>query len=289
MEGSRSISLKIAAPALLLAAALASGACQQPQPQPQGNELGPAAEPTAQLPTVPRLESLQRAAVLAAVAQAASAHAAGADDSAAQRALDGRQFELRIRFGCKGPSTALREQWLGWSFDEKSRTLRVRAKPTLAGEDSLVQELGGSEFEAIEGFWIPRPWLLQPICPAASAVRAAPADDVAAKDAMVDEPLPRWPRIGLAQFFSETDPRTGRRSMRPYEAVKTLDPDTRPGSQGFDLVLSGRLKALPDKRVIACSSKGAQSPPECIVAVDFDRVWIETPGTEELIAEWSAG
>ena len=271
---------------LFLAGLACLAACQQPKPQ--GNVQEPAAEPAPQLPTVPRLESLDRGAILAAVAQAASASAAGADDSTAQRALDGRQFEFRIRFGCRGPSAALREQWLGWSFDEVSRTLRVRAKPTLTGEDPLVQELGGGVFEAVEGFWVPRPWLLQPICPATVAVQTAPVDEVA-EDSKVAEPLPLWPRIGMAQFFSETDPRTGRRSVRPYEAVKTLDSGVAIDSQGLDLVLSGRLKALPGKRVIACRAKGAQSPPECIVSTEFDRVWIETPGSEKVIAEWSSG
>ena len=287
MEGPRSSPLKIAATPLLMTALVCLGACRQPQPQ--ANMQEPAGAPVQQLPTVPRLESLDRAAILAAVAQAASAHAAGSGDSASQRALDGRQFELRIRFGCKGPSPALREQWLGWSFDEASRTLRVRARPTLAGEDPLVQELGGSGFEAVEGFWIPRPWLLHALCPAAAAVEPAPSDDGAREDARVEEPLPRWPRIGIAQFFSETDPRTGRRAMRPYEAVKTLDPGSPVASRGFDLVLSGRLKALPDKRVIACTMKGAQSPPDCIISADFDRVWIEAPGSAEVIAEWSSG
>lgn len=286
MEGSRSSPLKITV-TLMMTALACLGACR-PQ-QPQANVQEPAGQPMQQLPTLPRLESLDRAAILAAVTQAASTHAAGASDSAAQRALAGRQFELRIRFGCKGPSTALREEWLGWSFDEASRTLRVRARPTLAGEDPLVQELVGNAFEAVEGFWIPRPWLLQPVCPAASAVQKAPADEVEGHEVKVDDPLPRAPRIGLARFFSVTDPRTGRRSMRPYEAVKTLAEGTRPGAQGFDLVLSGRLKALPDKRVIACSAEGAQSPPDCIVSAEFDRVWIERPGTEEVIAEWSTG
>ncbi len=288
MQGPRFSPPKIAAAPLLLAALAFLAACRQ-SPPPDENVQRPAPETSAQLPSVPRLASLDRGAILAAVAQAASAHAAGADDSAAQRALDGRQFELRIRFGCRGPSRALREQWLGWSFDEASRTLRVRARPTLAGDDPLVQELGGGGFEAVEGFWIPRPWLLQALCPAASAVEPAPADEVTAENAKAEEPLPRWPRIGVAQFFSETDPRTGRRSTRPYEAVKTLDPGTPLASQGFDLILSGRLKALPDKRVIACTAKGAQSPPDCIISADFDRVWIEAPGSAEVIAEWSSG
>ncbi|MEO8455985.1 MAG: hypothetical protein ABI454_12580 [Sphingomicrobium sp.] len=286
MGGPRSSPPRIAASACVIAALALFAACRQPQ-QP-GNVQEPSEQPAPEIPAMPRLESLDRTAILAAVAQAASAHAAGADDLAAQRRLDGRQFEFRIRFGCRGPSNDLPEQGLGWSRDPERGTLRVRAKPTLTGDDPLVQELGGARFEAVEGFWIPRPWLLQPVCPVAAAVQAA-VDEVAEEDAKVAEPIPRWPRIGIAQFYSETDPRTGRRSMRSYEAVKTMKPGQPIGSQGFDLVLSGRMKALPDKRVIACSAKGAQSPPDCIISADFDRVWIEASGSEEVIAEWTIG
>lgn len=281
-------------------------ACQ-PEPQGPGN-LQNADEPTLNLPAVPLPQPpLDRAAIFTAVAQAASAEAAGADDAEAQRALDGRQFETRIRFGCKGPSTELREEWLGWSFDREKGTLRVRAMPTILAEEQLLKTLGGDQFEAVEGFWIPRPWLLEAVCPATAAVSSAPAeraadpasDETSAQPAAapataaekkpITEQVPKWPRIGIAQFFTDTDPRTGRRSMRPYEAVKTLGPNQPIGSQGFNLVLSGRLTALPDKRVIACVAKGADSPPECIVSVDFDRVWIERPGDQEIIAEWGGG
>lgn len=292
----------------LLVALTMLGACQ---PDPQGpGDIQNADEPTLNLPQVPLPQpSVDRAAIFTAVAQAASAEAAGTDDAEAQRTLDGRQFEIRIRFGCKGPSTELREEWLGWSFDRETGTLRVRAMPTLLAEEQLVKALGGDQFEAVEGFWIPRPWLLVAACPAAAAVSSAPAEPAAdaatgkpgaapapaatpaaaAENKRITEPVPKWPRIGIAQFFTDTDPRTGRRSMRPYEAVKTLGPEQPVGSQGFNLVLSGRLKALPDKRVIACVAKGADSPPECIVSVDFDRVWIEKPGDREMIAEWGGG
>lgn len=292
---------------LHLLAALALLAACQPEPQDSGNTRN-AETPKLNLPAVPRPQPpLDRAGLFAAVAQAASAEASGADDTEAQRALDGRQFALRIRFGCKGPSSELREEWLGWSFDRESRTLRVRARPTLSAEENLVLELGGDQFEAVEGFWIPRPWLLTPACPATAAVSSKPAgpaaDEALAKtaaapvparaaavpDEPVIEPMPKWPRVGIAQFFTDTDPRTGRREMRPYEAVKTLNENQSIGSTGFNLVLSGRLKALPDKSVIACVAKGADSPPECIVSVDFDRVWIEKPADREIIAEWGGG
>jgi hypothetical protein len=58
------------------------------------------------------------------------------------------------------------------------------------------------------------------------------------------------------------------------------------GAVGFTLVLSGRLKALPDRRVILCSARGPDSPPECVVSAEFDRVWIEHPATKEVVAQW---
>jgi len=294
MGSPRSSPPSIAANACVIATLALLAACQQPQPQ--DNQQAPVEQPAPELPALPRSETLDRSAILAAVAQAASANSAGTDDSAAQRTLDGRQFEFQIRFGCRGPSTGLREQWLGWAVDAENNTLRVRARPTLNAQEPVVQRLGGDRFEAVEGFWIPRPWLLEAVCPANSAIDpSAPHPKQQAKVAgtvaqeQVTEQLPSSPRIGIAQFFSDTDPRTGRRSMRPYEAVKTLEPGHPLESQGFDLVLSGRLRALPDRRVIACVANGAQSPPDCIVSADFDRVRIEASGTQDVIAEWTSG
>ena len=285
----------------LVAVILAASACQPREPA--GNLDNAAEQATLNLPLVPKPQPpLDRAGLFAGVAQAASAAARGADDGEAQRLLDGRQFELRVRFGCQGPSNDLRDVWLGWSREAKSGTLRVRAMPTLGADDSLVRDVGGDEFEAVEGFWIPRPWLLEPACPANAAVLPATANlgadsasdgqpsrstkgKAAVQDMQSADPVPNWPKIGIAQFFTDTDPRTERRSMRPYEAVKTVDPNQPIGSQGFDLVLSGRLRALPGGRVIACLAKSPDNAPECIVSAQFDGVRIERPENREIIAK----
>ena len=273
--------------ALLLAAAAAS--CLQ-EPEPPENV---AQEPVTNRPAVVQPSpALDRAALLASVAQASSAAASGAELPGELRALDGRQFEVRIRFGCRGGSLQLRQDWLGWSHDPQSRTIRVRARPTITAEEPLVERLGG-EFEAVEGFWIPRPWLLQPACPAGAAIGApqtvqAPVGEDS-RAAGPSEPVPSSPRIGIAQFFTANDPRTGRRDDRAYEAVHTLLEGEAIGSQGFDLVLAGRLRSLAGRGPIACVSAGADRPPECIVSADFQRVWIEQPGTGEVIADWGGG
>lgn len=281
------------------AAVLAAAACK---PSGSAENLDNSADdPVLNLPVVPRPQPLDRAGLFAAVAQAASAEASGQDDAAAQRTLDGRQFELRIRFGCRGASQELRQEWLGWFRDLESGTLRVRAKPTLGADDPLVRELGGEDYEAVEGFWIPRPWLLDASCPAAAAViQAAGAEGAkqgsdsndrnrAANREEAADPVPNWPKIGIAHFFTETDPRTARRDMRAYEAVKTIDPKQPIGSTGFNLVLSGRLQALPDGRVIACVAKSPDNAPECVISAQFDRVRIERPDNKEIIAEWGGG
>lgn len=270
------------------------------------------------LPAVPLPQPpMGRAELLAAVARAASDAASGAGDTAAQRSLDGAQFELRIRFGCRGPAPDLAEAVLGWTFDPQERVLRVRAEPTISMDGEIAQQVlrqvDGAAFEAVEGFWIPRPWLLDPVCPAvpqggpsnarpgplaealARASRQPDAPTAASVRPPVEDvqesqaPPPAWPKVGIAQFFTDTDPRTRRRDMRPYQIVKTLAQGQTAGTQGFNLVLSGRLRALPGRKVIACVARGADTPPDCIVSAEFHRVWMERPDSREVLAEWGAG
>ena len=250
------------------------------------------------LPTLPVVAApLDRAALLGAVTQAASAAAGGVDDGQAQRELDGRQFELRLRFGCSGPTELADEKALSWRFDEAKRTVRLRAAPDISLKEALPAEIAADAFEAIEGFWVPRPWLLQsgcPVVPKASA-ETAPKDGAPepiapeTPSAAGEDPASALHLVGIAQFFSDTDSRTVRRGGRPYQATKALAEGQAPSAQGYDLVLSGRLKRLPGGRVIACRVEQADRPPQCLVSADFDRVWIERPDSRETIAEWNAG
>jgi len=250
------------------------------------------------VPALPAAVSvMDRAGLLAAVAQAASAAAAGLDDSGVQRKMDGQPFEIRLRFGCKGPSEADEKKVMSWRFDEASRTLRLRAQPDISIQGDVASALAGEAFEAVEGFWIPRPWLQQPVCPAMATPPApqpaAPLEEpkeeqASAEPAPVAAPPP--PKlVGIAQFFSATDSRTLRRDGRAYESTKALSVDESPSTEGYNLVLTGRLKRLPNGRVIACAVERPEQSPRCIASVDFDRVWIERPDTQATIAEWSAG
>lgn len=281
-------------------AGLALAGCrQQPDEAAPGNVTE---NRIVNLPAVPTPQApLDRAQLLSAVAEAASAAAAGTALPDDVKSLDGRQFELRIRFGCRGPAADLKSRWLGWSFDSQDRLIRVRAMPTLSKDDTLVSEVSGDQFEQVEGFWIPRPWLRQPVCPANAAVRnpaeAASNEDpnpeesaaAGASEAQPAALTPASPRIGIAQFFTDQDPRTRRRGNRPYEANRMLEEGQALSSQGFNLVLSGRLRALPGKGVIECVTRAADIPPDCVVSAEFLRVWMEQPESKEIIAEWGGG
>jgi hypothetical protein len=241
--------------------------------------------------------AFDREALIFAATRAASAHATGVDDRQAQRQLDGRQMEVRIRLGCEGPSGEAKQS--GWSFDAETRRLRVRAVPDLSLGDALIDQLVGQGAEEVEGFWLPRPWLLKAAClenaTTAPAERIPESAKAAAKqtserrDNQVTKPAApktRIARIGIAQVFTDADDRSRRRSGRAYESARDLPDVKQPGSQGFDLVLSGRLRAGVDGRVIHCGGGSAEGPPDCIASADIDRVWIELPSDRTIIADW---
>ena len=267
------------------------------------------------LPALPVVDPpMDREALLLAVARAASSAGLGLDDSSTQRKLDGRRFEVRLRFGCKPDGTATdADGRFSVRFDEKDRTLRLRASPDLGLDDAPVEALGKTAegasgeakvIEAAEGFWIRRPWLLADGCPTTSP------PDQAAMEMRVDasEPGQSQPltapegtsadsgspskkaneRVGLAEFYTSTDSRTGRRDERAYEVTKVLGEGEQPSTQGYNLVLSGRLRAQPLGRVISCWIAAPGESPRCIVSAQLDSVLIERPDSKQILAKWGS-
>jgi hypothetical protein len=266
----------------LLAGLVVLAGCRGSEPP----EPAPTPSPTAALPQLPQAEPpLDRRALLLAVGQAASDFALGRDDLERQRRLDGRRFEVVLRFGCEGDDLTTRQ----WTFDEETRVLRINVDPDVTTRAEAVTALGFEEFEAVEGFWIRQPWLLEADCPVRAARPAAEEDEEEEKaDDESSEPAALPPRIGLAHFFTAEDSRTQRREGRGYRSTVRLGPDETPSASGYDLVLSGRLKRLPDGRTIACTPSGFGAPPACIVSVSFDHVRIRRPDGVR-VAEWSRG
>jgi hypothetical protein len=252
--------------------------------------------------TVPKIipvpePPMNREQLLIATLRAASDFAAGTDDSKLQGSLSGKKFELRIRFGCEGPSKDSGAPY-GWTFNEKTSALKVRATPALSPRDPTVKAIAGQAFETVEGFWLRRPWLLAPVCPqkpepapetteqGATAETHGVKPENSAKPAVPESSPPQI--VGIAQFFTDTGPRTMRRSGRPYEATEKLD-TAQPPQGGFDLVLTGKLIALPNGRVIACTRPETGERPACLISVEFGKVAIERADTREQLAQWGSG
>lgn len=249
---------------------------------------------------------MDRATLLSRVAAAASAAALRQDDTAAQRELDGRALEVRLRFGCTGDVNATNA--FSVDFNEEDRTLRIRAAPNLTRNDPIVAAIAGETVEAVEGFWLPRPWLLSDGCPALpSPSQVAPADGQTDQEPRPSKPplvrpsdgkaapdAPGAPtpsasqRIGIGRFYSATDSRTGRRDKRAYQAVSVLPANKQPSVEGYNLVLSGRLRQAPGGRVIVCRPANADTPPDCVVSADIDQVWVENPRTKDVLANWGS-
>ncbi len=276
----------------LLAAGLLFAGCR-PAAEESEQPPAPVSNAAAQRPPLPVPQAMDRAALLQAVARVASATALGTDVQSALNGLDGRPFELRIRFGCPGAVQPAAAGPFRIRFEPDTRTLRLTAAPHLTLDEPWIADLAGEGVETVEGFWMRRPWLLEPGCPAAPAAaaaeQAAPGATGTATASSPAEPLPPGQRVGIAQFFTEADSRTRRRDRRAYEATVTLAEGQQPSPLGYDLVLSGRLRELVAGGVIACHVRSADAPPDCVIAAQFDRVRFERPDTKEVIAEWGAG
>lgn len=235
---------------------------------------------------------MNREQLLIATLRAASNYATGVDDAKLQTALAGKKFEFRIRFGCDDPHKNASNEAFDWTYNPQTRALKVRATPALSPMDAPVKAIAGEAFETVEGFWLRRPWLLTPACPRDDEVatpEGAPAATAKSVNGKAEASAPASSHaIGIAQFFTATGPRTMRRSGRPYEATKRLETDE-PPSGGFDLVLTGRLVALPNGRVIACTRSGADERPACLISVEFGKVAIERADIHEQLAQWGSG
>ena len=243
---------------------------------------------------------LDRAALMMAVARAGSAAATGEDDRERQRELDGKRFELRLRFGCPGPGAAAGEGARRWSFDEKRRVLRISVAADIGKATPAIGDVG-APYEAVEGFRITLPWMLSAACPVSASRDAAPAavddgkldegsggDDKDGRPSEAVSVKVMVPFVGIAQFFTQSDARTHRRGQRPYEVTKTLTTEETPSASGYDLILSGRLKRLGEGRVITCALKASNSPPDCVIAAEFDNVSIVRGDNAEQLGRWSA-
>ncbi len=265
-----------AAFALAIGGFVAGRATSPPPAKPEEPAAQPApAEAAPRRPVI--TPPLGRGELLAAVAAAADAYAAGQAGTPDNAGLVGRRFEVRIPFGCYGASAEGSGASLRWNYDPKNETLRISAAPEVWTNVPWVRALAGEQTEAVEGFWLPRPWSRGETCPTHDA-------------RMVVPPILPTPSetVGLAQFFETGSSRVSRRDGKPYQTVKKVPLGALQTTEGFWLVLNGRVRALPNGQPVGCHSLGAELRPVCLVSVEFDRVAIENPLSSERLAEWRA-
>lgn len=244
--------------------ALAAGCKRQPAEPPQNAAAPPPVAPKPAVPIPLPRPKLDREQMIFAAMRAMSAAALGQADVEVQQPLKGREFKIRLRFGCPGfPANPSRR----WSYDEKTEVLRAHISADLSATSVPASDLLLKGYEGVAGFTIDKPMLLAAGCPAPE-FRSA-----------------RWggPTIAIAQLFTSRDSRV-QRPERSYEITKSVAPNAQP-SAGLDLVIAGRLAELPDGRAIHCAA--AEGPPVCIVSARFDRVAIENPMDGTVFGEWS--
>ena len=215
--------------------------------------------------TVLAENTLDREGVMVAALHAITAVALGRDDANAQSELEGRKFEVRMRFGCPGVANAARS----FAYDQKEQVLRAKVTSDLTDQPLPISDLLYRKYEGAVGFVLGQPWLLSAGCLRRDFTGMASGQ----------------PTIVLAQLFTAEESRA-QRPGSSYALTKPMKPGEVPG-QGLDLVVSGRLSELADGRTIHCGAR--DGAPACLVAGKIDRVAVVRPGSDDVLGEWSLG
>lgn len=246
-----------------------------------GEQAVSESKPVVQVPKIPVIPTppppLDRAALLEAVSNAADSVASGTALPQSNAALVGRSFVLRLPFGCAGemPDDGKQESWAGWRFNPKSRALRLTARASNLADAEWVKQLAGDmSFDAVEGFWIGRPWTRADQCRAGDSTTS---NDMSSTPAQ---------RLAIAQFYSPEGSRTLRRGDRPYSSTVKLEEDQSPSALGYQLQLEGKLSGFSDGQPVHCVQEKPAVEPRCLIAVEFERVAFVAPGKDEPIVEW---
>lgn len=263
------------------AAGLLLASCQR-DAEPVAPPTAPAG-PAAKGPVAPPINpALDRRELLSAVALAASNYAAGTAATTADP-LVGRQFDIRLAFGCEGaeasPADGAGDGLARWSWGPDRETIRLSLTPGDWARSALIAGAGQDQWEAVEGFWVSRPWMTADGCP---SIRADP---------LASGPVaPSPPTIGLAAVFKTGGSRLGRRNGRAYTHTirQAGDAPLIALDAGYRIRLQGRIAAFPDGRAIRCRAANPNQRPVCVAAVQLDRVAFET-ATGGALSEWRTG
>ena len=250
------------------------------QPAPSTAPTIPAAsapaktEPVVAAPPPP----LFRHDLIDAAREAASDFASSGKQQEGSDALVGRRFVLRVAFGCGGLSDQSVTGQLSAVYDAQKGTVTLTAAPSVWTTLPLIQDLPDlSSIEAVEGFWIPRPWMYDETCPARTD---GPPP--------VTPTPPQAPTLGLAQIFPAGGSRLVQHAANPYQYTRKISADeTDILSHSYYLQLEGTLSGFADGRALHCWSEAADHAPICLYAATLDRVAFTDADSGEVLAIWT--
>ena len=250
-------------------------ASESPAPAPSPSPATTPIEPQPSLPV--SLAPLSRAEIIQYARAAASTFAMRAPSPPDSSSLIGRQFQLRLPFGCGGPLAVGSTGQAFAEYDAEGRTIRLVARPSDLTQLPLIQSApNAKDVERAEGFWISRPWIDVEACP--------PRDD---GPAPATPTPPATQTLGIAQLFETGGSRVLQRGDRPYEfSRKAPEGDPALLSHSYRLVLEGRMVGFGDGQVLRCWSESPDHRPVCLYAVALDRVAFEDGEDGEVLAEW---
>jgi len=279
-----------------LAAGLVLGLAQcDREPREQPIDAEPIVETPVPEPDIATPTSLDRADFLGAISRAGSAYATGTTASGADP-LVGRTFAIRLPFGCGRPDRAPSEATPGadaatrapdaglptLAWGPENETLRLSLTPDDWSDTALITSSGaGDRWEAVEGFWLSRPWLGSETCP-----QRIDRDPLGGGTGQADPQT-----VGLASVHETNSSRLGRRDGQAYRFTLRGEDDRAPvpSPMGYRVVLEGRFASFPDGRAIRCRAASIDQRPVCIAAVQLDRVAFEDGSSGSVLSEWRPG
>jgi hypothetical protein len=275
---------------LAMASVMALGLAQcDREPREQPLDAKPIVEAPVPEPDIATPTTLDRAAFLGAVSRAGSAYATGIAPTGADP-LVGRTFAIRLPFGCGRPAPAVAagsedsnvDAGLpGVTWGPENRTLTLSLTPGDWSDTALITSSGaGDRWEAVEGFWVTRPWLGSESCPRI------------ARDPLMGGGAQAAPQtVGLASVHETDSSRLGRRDGQAYRFTLRGEDDRPPvpSPMGYRVMLEGRFASFPDGRAIRCRAASIDQRPVCIAAVQLDRVAFEDGSSGTVLSEWRPG